>query len=384
MANNKGRRRRFGAVRQLPSKKWQARYPGPDGQLLTADKTFATKTAAEEWLTDTESEMRRGDWIDPRGDLVFGTFAIAWIKERPNLRPRTRELYSILLRLHLMPTFGMAAIPTIKEADVRRWRATRLEGGVGLSTTAKAYRLMRAIMNTAVDDGLIRRNPCRIKGGGDEKAPERPILTLEQVFTLADGVGPRYRALVLLAAFGSLRWGELVALRRDHVDLDAGAIRIDVSAIEMSNGKRITGPPKSAAGKRTVTIPAPILLDLRRQVEWFAEKEEDGLLFVGPKGAALRRCNFTRVWRRGTHHLGVTDLHFHDLRHTGNVLAAETGATLRELMDRMGQSTSRAALIYQHARAGRDQAIADSIAKRIKKSRPQDHPQSGTDLAREA
>ncbi|WP_406297748.1 site-specific integrase [Embleya sp. NBC_00888] len=232
MANNKGRRRRFGAVRQLPSKKWQARYPGPDGKLLTADRTFATKTAAEEWLTDTESEMRRGDWIDPRGDMVFGTYATAWIKERPNLRPRTRELYSILLRLHLMPTFGKAAIPAIKEADVRRWRATRLEGGLGLSTTAKSYRLMRAIMNTAVDDGLIRRNPCGIKGGGDEKAPERPILTLEQVFTLADGVGPRYRALVLLAAFGSLRWGELAALRRDHVDLDAGTIRIEVSAIE--------------------------------------------------------------------------------------------------------------------------------------------------------
>ncbi|GCD94461.1 hypothetical protein [Embleya hyalina] len=89
MPNNKGRRRRFGTVRQLPSKRWQARYPGPDGQLCTADETFATKTAAEKWLTDTESEMRRGDWIDPRGDMVFGTFAMAWIKERPNLRPRT-------------------------------------------------------------------------------------------------------------------------------------------------------------------------------------------------------------------------------------------------------------------------------------------------------
>ncbi|MFI6583201.1 tyrosine recombinase XerC [Embleya sp. NPDC050493] len=159
---------------------------------------------------------------------------------------------------------------------------------------------------------------------------------------IADGVGPRFRALVLLAAFGSLRWGELAALRRDHVDLDTGTIRIDVSAIEMSNGQRVTGPPKSAAGKRTVTIPAPILLDLRRHVEWFAEKEPGGLLFVGPKGAALRRCNFSRVWRRGTRHLGVSDLHFHDLRHTGNVLAAETGATFRELMDR----TSHAALIY--------------------------------------
>ncbi|MYW01479.1 hypothetical protein GT354_25010 [Streptomyces sp. SID3343] len=181
MPNNKGRRRRFGAVRQLPSKKWQTRYPDPTSKLINPDRTFVTKTAAEEWLTDTESEMRRGDWVDPRGDTVFGTFATAWIKERPNLRPCSRELYSILLRLHLKPTFGNAALSAIKEADVRRRRATRLEGGLGLSPTAKAYRLMRPVMNTAVDDGLIGRNPCRIKGGGDEKAPERPTLTIGQV-----------------------------------------------------------------------------------------------------------------------------------------------------------------------------------------------------------
>ena len=97
---------------------------------------------------------------------------------------------------------------------MRRWRKDLLDSGVSAVTAAKAYRLLKAIMNTAVDDGLLRRNPCRIKGGGQEKSPERPVLTIAQVGVLADAAGPRYRALVLLAVFGSLRWGELAALRR--------------------------------------------------------------------------------------------------------------------------------------------------------------------------
>lgn len=89
-------------------------------------------------------------------------------------------------------------------------------------TVAKAYRLLRAILNTAVEDGLIRRNPCRIKGAGIERSPDRPVLTVTQVYALADAIGPRYRVLVLLATFASLRWGELAALRRYDVDLDSG------------------------------------------------------------------------------------------------------------------------------------------------------------------
>jgi integrase len=75
-------------------------------------------------------------------------------------------------------------------------------------------------MNTAVDDGLIKRNPCRIKGAGSEDSPERPVLSVSQVYALADAVGLRYRALILLAAFSSLRWSELAALRPEDIDPD--------------------------------------------------------------------------------------------------------------------------------------------------------------------
>ena len=111
-------------------------------------------------------------------------------------------------------------------ARVRRWRKKLLDSGVSEITAAKAYRLLRAVFNTALDDGLIKRNPCRIKGAGNEHSPERPVLTVTQVYALADAVGLRYRALILLAAFTSLRWAELAALAPADIDLDARTVRV--------------------------------------------------------------------------------------------------------------------------------------------------------------
>jgi hypothetical protein len=184
--NTKGRRRRFGAVRKLPSGRWQARYQGPDGLMRPADQTFPTKTSAEQWLIRTEADLIDSDWIDPDAGLIpFTNYATAWIDERPDLRPKTIQLYRYLLRRHLATpsAFGTRTVAEIKDAHVRRWRKTLLDAGVSPVTVAKAYRLLKAIMNTAVEDGLIRRNPCRIKGAGQEKSPERTVLTIRQVFT---------------------------------------------------------------------------------------------------------------------------------------------------------------------------------------------------------
>ena len=140
-------KRRFGSVRQLPSGRWQARYPGPDGLDRSAPETFPTKRDAEVWLTLKEAEIRQGDWIDPdAGRISFGEYAATWIGEQI-LKPRTEELYRGLLRNHLLPAFGNVPIGDIREAAVRRWRKERLAAGprqqrpFGPVTVAKAYRL---------------------------------------------------------------------------------------------------------------------------------------------------------------------------------------------------------------------------------------------------
>jgi hypothetical protein len=199
-------KRRFGRVRKLPSGRWQARYPGPDGIDRPAPETFGTKTDANVWLTLKEAEIRNGDWIDPGAGAVFVVdFGSTWIDERPGLRPKTIRLYRYLLRSHIAPYFESVTVGEVTLARVRRWRKRLLDSGTSEVTTAKAYRLLRAIFNTALDDGLIRRNPCRIKGADREVSPERPILTVAQVYTVAQEIGPRYGALILLATFASLR-----------------------------------------------------------------------------------------------------------------------------------------------------------------------------------
>ncbi|MFE8986611.1 tyrosine-type recombinase/integrase [Streptomyces collinus] len=363
------KRRHFGRVRKLPSGRYQARYLAPDGQLRPAPHTFRTKKDADDWLADKQTELRRGDWHDPdAGKAPFGEFAAAWIKER-ELTSTTRQLYGSLLRHHLEPAFGAVNVAEISPPLVRRWRADKLASGTGPTTVAKAYALLRAIMGTAVADQMIRRNPCTIKGASTVHTPERPTATVQEVYDLADAMQPRYRVLVLMAGFLGLRWGELIGLHRRDIDLDHGTVRVRRAVAELFNGQREIKAPKSAAGKRTVSIPAAIIPDIRDHLERYAEAGADGRVFLGAKGATPRRNHFNRLWRKACSDAGIKGLHFHDLRHTGDTLAASTGASTRELMTRMGHSTARAALIYQHASAARDRLIADALSDLVDKGR---------------
>jgi hypothetical protein len=122
MGNSKGRRRRFGSIRRLPSGRYQARYPGPDGVMRPADDTFATKADAEDWLTLKEAEILEDDWIDPdAGDILLSDYGATWIDERPGLRPKTVTLYSYLLRSHIAPYFPAMTVARLNLATVRRW-----------------------------------------------------------------------------------------------------------------------------------------------------------------------------------------------------------------------------------------------------------------------
>jgi integrase len=349
-----------------------------------APHTFPTKKDADAWLVLKEAEIKRGEWLDPdAGKVKFEVFAAQWIEDRV-LKPRTDGLYRGLLRNHLNPTFGNYDLADIREADVRRWRKERL-GKVGQSTVAKAYQLLKSILSTAVDDELIRRNPCRIKGAGTPDTPERQVIPLGKVLEILELTPERYRALVLLGTFASLRWGELAGLRRQNLDLDAGVVRIVGSLAELDGGQLVEDTPKSRAGRRVVSLPPEIIPQLRDHLDRFAEPGPTGRVFVGPRGGPLRRSGFRRVWNKVRANAGLPDLHFHDLRHVGNTLAAGTGASLRELMARMGHASTRAALIYQHATQDRDQAIAAALGKALKDARkPGTKKASGTQRARKS
>jgi integrase len=187
---------------------------------------------------------------------------------------------------------------------------------------------------------------------------------------LAELIDRCYRPLVLLAAFTGLRWGELVALRASDVDLELGTVHVTRKFAELQNGRREPGPPKSAAGVPTVAMPQVLV---RVLVEHLAEHPAvprragvswtEGCAVAAEQLSSLAR-SVVGACREGRPSGGF---HFQDLQHTGNTLAAASGASTRELMHRMGHGTIRAALIYQHATSDRDREIAAALGARIQR-----------------
>ncbi|TCN28556.1 site-specific recombinase XerD [Kribbella orskensis] len=357
-------RRQFGSVRQLKSGRWQARYYGPDGIRREAPETFPRERHAKVWLTLREAEIVRGEWMDPdRGRELFGSYAARWI-EQQKLGPRTREEYERIFRLQVEPFLGRRELGQVKPDTIRTWRSTLLTSGRSEDATAKAYRLVRSVMYTAVDDDLIRRNPCRIKGADKARRSERSVATVKQVYALADLLGERWRVFVLTAAFTGIRWGELISLRRTDVDLVTRVIRVPRAFAELSGGRLVVVPPKSEASERGVTIPEVLVGELAAHLNKYVGPDDEALVFVGERGGTPKRGSWrsTVKWTKRVAEAGLpAGFTFHDLRHTGSHLASMSGASTRELMQRMGHSTMRAALIYQHATDERAREIADRL-----------------------
>ncbi|MCU1428668.1 MAG: site-specific integrase [Actinomycetia bacterium] len=320
-------------------------------------RTFQRKQDAERWASIAEADRARGAAVDPRaGAVAFDEYFDRWVRAR-ELAPRTRELYRHLFARHLRDEFGSLALTRIAPEAVRLWHSA-LTRRAGAMQAAKAYRLLRAVLNTAVADDLLVRNPCRLPGAGQERSPERSLVTPQQVLALADAIDERYRALVLLAATGGLRLGELLGLRRSHVDLRAATVRVEEQATQMMSGERLIGPPKSAAGKRTISLPAIAVEALSSHVERFVQTDDEAYVFTAPGGAPLDKATLYRSWRVARTEVGLDHVTLHDLRHAGATLAAWTGASTKELMARLGHASPRAALRYQHAASSRDQEIA--------------------------
>jgi integrase len=246
-----------------------------------------------------EADLARGAWVDPRaGRVTLAEYSRRWLALRTDLRPRTRELYASLLKLHIRPVLGTVEIARITPSMVRSWYA-ELSGddGPGRATAARCYRLLRTIMNTAVTDELMVKNPCQVKGVGAERSPERPVITVLQAQALAEVIAPRFRAAVLLASYCSMRRGEILALRRGDVDLLHGTLTVRRAVVSLATGELFMGDPKTAAGRRTIAIPDVIVPSLEDHLTSHVAAPPDSLLFTVRR---VVRSVHTFFRRRGT------------------------------------------------------------------------------------
>ncbi len=343
----------------------------------TVERWTPTLAAARALKTQAESDALTGIPLDPQsGARLLNDYFTDWVASRllrgRPLSPTTRIGYERLWRRTVEADLGRNQLRALRPESIRSWHAD-VTIRAGSDQAAKAYRLVRAVLATAEADEFIRINPCRIRGGGQEHHQERPMVDTSLVLRLAETIEPRYRALVLVAGFAGLRTGESLGLRRCDVDLLHGELRVIAHAQEVAGHGRMLLEPKSEAGRRVVAIPSIVVEALDSHLATFTVIDASAWVFTGPSGTPLRRATFSKAWRRAVAATGgPSGLRAHDLRHHAATLTARMpGVTTKELMARIGHASSRAALIYQHATAERDHAIASYLDQVVADTRPQ-------------
>jgi integrase len=357
-------RRVFGSTRRLPSGRWQARYYPPDGKRRTSPELFLTKADASRWLAKVETEISRGQWNDPTAAAaLLRGYAEAWLTQRTvkgkPLAPRTVETYRHSLDAHILPVLGDLRLSAITPAVVRTWHAGALASGE--TAARQAYSTLRAILNTAVADDAIPRNPCRVTGAGQSRSAERPLLDLGAVEAITAEMPQHFRTLVTVTFWGSLRIGEAVALQRRDVDLMAGTLRVERQQVELTGKPPLETPPK-VASRRTVHLPTQAVDALRWHL---AENPRlpSARLFATRSGTQLRAYHVQQAWQTARKRAGYPEARLHDLRHASLTLNAQLGATTAELMRRAGHASAQAAQHYQHAAESRDKDLAALLSK---------------------
>ena len=344
---------------------WEVRYRDPNRRERS--KTLDTKAKAEAFAASVETDIDRGEFLDPRlGKKPFGDWAKEWLEARASeIKPTTYISYEGLLNGHLLPAFGPMAIARIRPLDIQRFFATMREKGLSRSRLRQARQLLSMILNAAVANGYIARNPVpKEKLGGTEPRRDQHPLTFEEVHAVANAVPDRYRALIYVLAYGGLRWGEAAALRRRNCNLLRNRLEIREAVSEVRGGV-VYGSPKTHQ-TRSVVIPEPVKELLAEHLAMYVPRQSNSLVFTTEACGHIWINNFRRdVWKRALEEAGVSDdVTIKDLRHTCASLMHAAGRSAKEVKEQLGHSTIAMTLdTYTHLfDEGRDEAAAAMAA----------------------
>lgn len=369
----KASRRSFGKVEPLPSGNFRARYVGPDGNTHKAPMTFTSEMDADGWLTVQRARIIAGTWTPatPTADAdvqaerarTLTDYGQAWIDTRTGrdgspLRGTTKAEYERLLRGPLAPLAKLPLV-TITTVKVREWNSALVKTG-RKTTAARAYGLLRSIMQTAVIDKVIPENPCQVRGAQNGSTGRKSTVPTMAELTIIEATMPeRYRAMVPLAAWGGLRYGELTELRRRDILLDDDTIliRVERAVTNVPGQGFVVGPPKSEAGIRDLALPPQLTSTVLAHLEQHVGPGDDALLFPARRGGHLSQSSFAKVYYPAREAAGRPDLSWHTLRAFAGTRYTQGGATFAEVMHRLGHSTPSAAMRYQRV-TGRDAALA--------------------------
>ncbi|MGD9701592.1 MAG: tyrosine-type recombinase/integrase [Acidimicrobiia bacterium] len=363
------------AVSRRATKAGEVRYDvrlrGPDGREVS--RTFRTVKDAERFQREQLRNRDRGEWVDPAaGRVTLADWVADWQRTIVHLRPSTKRIYGDALRLHVLPTLGATPLGKLTTPQLRAWLSelssapSARRPALAPASVHQVYRTLNRVLNAAVRDGIMGRNPLAGVDPPKVEREEMRVLSPAQVNDLAATIDPRYRAFVIVGAYCGLRLGELAALRWSRVDF----LRRSISVVEQldqdgsSIADLVTRPPKSNAGRRHVPMPRLVVAALEQHRDaGYGEPAADGYVFVRPAGGPLDVDKFrASIWRPACRQAGVDDLRIHDLRHTCASLAISAGADVKVLQRMLGHASAAMTLDrYGHLMPGQAEAVADRL-----------------------
>ncbi|WP_432165027.1 tyrosine-type recombinase/integrase [Streptomyces sp. bgisy031] len=379
MAGKRKPRRNFGRVRKLPSGRFQARYPGPDGVLRPADRTFVTTTDAGRWLDRKRIEIEEGRWLDPaEGQTTVRDWSARWLAAvSPQLKHKTQATYRSLVNSLIEPALGDRKLSSLRPITIAEWVASMRARGLSASRIRQAYRVLSQIMRSAVDNDMIPVTPCR-----GVKLPRMPqsephILTPLEASRVVRSAAEPHALLIALLAYAGLRIGEAFALRRVDIDVAGGFVLVDENLAE-ANGRLVFDTPKSHQ-TRLIRVGPTLAKRLGKYLETLPDGD-DALLFTTPGGKPLRYNQWRKAYfDPAVAAAGLTDVTPHDLRASHGTWVADKYGVMTAA-HRLGHSNASVTTRhYARPVAGRDDQVAEAADSWLSGHESDDGARSGHD-----
>jgi integrase len=366
------------------TKRFVACYRDPEGRERSAG-TYSSRRAAERAGNSEEAKVRAGAWHDHSlGQVTFAEYVeTVWLPSK-HVETSTLAAYRYYLDKHFLPAFGRRPIGKILPAEIQRWVTTAVNPPTGKPLSAasvgKYHTMLHSVFERALRDRVITFNPCAHTELPKKVKKKNRTLTPAEYDAILAALPAQHRLMVQTAIDTGVRWGELIALKPRHLDLDpesgTGRLTVEETIVEVSlkssptGARMLTKPYPKDNEPRTMALPSELVGQLAAWINQRGLGPGD-LLFATRDGTPISRNTFrTRVWLPAVRASGVDfDVRFHDLRHAHASWLLAGGSDITSVMDRMGHAQITTTHKYLHPMPDADQKNLTAL-DRIRKPAP--------------
>ncbi len=377
MPTKKRRDAGSGTIRQRADGRWEGRYTvGYDpktGKQLTHSIYGKTKCEVRDKLNKTLTEIQEGAYIEPT-NMTVGQWLDTWLKEyKVNVRPETKAIYEMHIRVHLKPDLGKIRLNKLTTHQIQLlYNKLINERGLSPKTVKNVHGALHAALEQAKINGYLRINPSEGVVLPRIEKEEIKAMDTEDVSAFLKAIkGDPYELPLFVDLFTGLRQGELLGLTWDCVDFEKGTLLINKQHNRAKGEKEYHFSPLKNSRPRCLT-PASAVMDAlreqkKRQQEWAeaagsAWDNRENLVFTTELGRYINNKTLWMNFKRIAKELGMEELRFHDLRHTFSVNSLQAGDDIKTVQENLGHATAAFTLsTYAHATPGMKRESANRM-----------------------